>query len=427
MQTSDIHEPSTDLPDVPPPSLGETEPSDTEIEPSESEPTDAESLRAEESVQIACGCDEPSGTPPAAVDPSLVTDVTCSQCGSKASWKGALDPTAAAWSRGIDDASGLPNCPHCGTPTTIAEQKPIADAITEAAAHLESDQVATPRQPAIPGLHPPFDFASAMASIEEQESEASQAERTYARKAADAKTARKAADDENAKLRKLIQEFRQRRLDDAETAARETPRHVPKRCTYEATTGNPCPVCRSGAGATVTDGASLEHLARVTASSVKDTRADGLQAAIEGITGITLMVETVKHWTAKERASIGKWLTWWADELAAGKNPRSGPMPAAMGRPHEIGEAGKACRLCGASVPTFARADNADGWPAGQLVGVDCAGAPEAEPARTLPKRHASSKARTEAKQRASREAKAIPAKKATAAKKKPARRSLRG
>lgn len=69
----------------------------------------------------------------------------------------------------------------------------------------------TKTTPTIPGLEPPFDAKAALDAIEQQEIAASRAEQRYRGAAEHAKHLRKLADEENAALRRLIQQLRERR------------------------------------------------------------------------------------------------------------------------------------------------------------------------------------------------------------------------
>jgi hypothetical protein len=103
----------------------------------------------------------------------------------------------------LDSGNGRPDLP-----ASIEE----AAAIVRDAFQRERE-AAHARQPAIPGLTPPFDFKAALDSIEQQEQAASRAEREYVSASEHAKQRRKEADTENAKLRTLIRELNERRHD----------------------------------------------------------------------------------------------------------------------------------------------------------------------------------------------------------------------
>lgn len=75
-----------------------------------------------------------------------LTECRCEKCGTKAKWTGPLTPAmlGQTFTRGVDEASGLPNCVHCGTAMVPVQFLKTEDAITQAAERLDTERAGEP-------------------------------------------------------------------------------------------------------------------------------------------------------------------------------------------------------------------------------------------------------------------------------------------
>ncbi len=326
------------------------------------------------------------------IDETTVTRVRCGQCNTAAKWKGPLtdDMLARTFTRGVSAETGLPNCPHCGTPMAHDTKVDAVEAFKRAADQLPADQVATPRQPRIPGLTPAFNFEAAFHSIIDQRAEVRRAKAIHESKHKDAQRAKKTADEAQDELSKLEDEYAERAEerehgDDAGAGGLQG-------CAYERETGKPCTICPQLADIatrgklTIADqvNIALEH-----ARSQIYPNATDLAALVTASAGIYVRREDVKPW---DLVTVGFVLEW----LAA---PTSVEKPPIMGRSHIVGELGAGCVNCGALLTPLAAAHGLEAWPVGAVVGIDCQGPPEVEEARPTAKRHKSRKDAAKAKQ----------------------------
>ena len=342
------------------------------------------------------------------IDETTVTRVRCGQCNTAAKWKGPLtdDMFARTFTRGVSAETGLPNCPHCGTPMAHDTKVDAVEAFKRAADQLPADQVATPRQPRIPGLTPAFNFEAAFHSIIDQRAEVRRARAIQETKHKDAQRAKKHADDAQDELSKLEDEYAERA--EERECGDDSGAGGLQGCAYERATGKPCSVCPGLADIatrgklTIVDqvNIALEHARSQIYPSATD-----LAALITASTGVYVTREDVRFW---DLVTVGFVLEW----LAA---PTSVEKPPIMGRSHIVGELGGGCVDCGALLTPLAAAHGLESWPVGAIVGVDCQGPPEADEARPTAKRHKSRKDAAKAKQAAEkseRQASAKPARK---------------
>lgn len=288
-----------------------------------------------------------------------------------------------------------------------ASLPPVADAFAEAINALDAEKAgdaARPQyQPSIPGILPPFDWRRAQLTTESLEETVASCERTWDAAKKEATEAKKEFDEAVDTLRAHIQAMHRQRVDseyqdrkpDAQTAPEDVVQAVG--CAFERATGKPCPICRNPReGLTPADNTIPAHVAAsaVLSQANDQLEASGLRAVIRELAGVELQEDTVRGWSAVERAQVLQHL-----EL-----PIDTERPPHLGIPHEAAEpAGskQACRICGAPMPFLPEDDKT--WPIGQKVGADCQGDPaaDAEPTRTVKPRHAKKTDRQKAKAKA--------------------------
>jgi hypothetical protein len=332
-------------------------------------------------------------------DQSLVTHVTCTHCGTKASWRGDVtaDMLERTFTRGVNEQSGLPNCPRCGHELALDHVEPVESAVETAARALPDRTEGRSGQLTIPGIHPPFDYASAMHSILEQRAVVRRAEAIAESKHRDATKARKDAEAEQSTLSELEDKFAER-VEELEVEAALTPEQRAERqaagCSWEALTGTPCAVCRTpNPGQAPVFNGNPAHIAYATViQSLSDDgiSADELSAALKAVANLAVDVETVDAWSREARIAVAGWL-----EMPAMK-----PRPDVLGRAHIVSALAGTCEACDALLTPLAGAFGLEAWPVGQLVGTDCPGEPE-RAVRRPTRRHATKEARQKAVQAA--------------------------
>lgn len=391
---------------------------------------------------------------PGASDPldQTLTEFRCPKCGAGGKWTGPLTPDMLAntYTRGVNDATGLPNCIYCGTATDPVTFLKAEDAISQAAERLDQERAgdaARPlHQPSIPGILPAFDWRRAQLTTESLEETVAACERTWDEAKKDAADAKKEFDDAVDTLRAHIQAMHRARIDAEYQHGKDhgpiapLPDGAPAAkgpCWTEQKTGRPCSICRSAIAAP-TNGDTTQHVAAAAAIDANAGTLDaaGLAASIGAVTGIVVHAESLATWTPQDVKAVAQYL----ERVALVASSESGDTttiekPSVFGRPHEVGEMGGGCRVCGALMHQFAVAvGQPDGFALGQLVGLDCPGEPEAAaaPARQAKPRHAKPADRQKAKQAKgtkdhAAEQKVEGAQKAAAEKKKPAKAALKG
>jgi hypothetical protein len=313
----------------------------------------------------------------------------CENCGTKVSWKGAItaDMIARTFTRGVDDRTGLPNCPRCAAAMVLVLEASADEAIAEAAREMP-DRVE--RQGRIPGLFPAFNFEAAFTSIIEQRRVVKAAEVLADRKSADAKSARKDADEKQTKLSELEDEYTTR-AEEAAAEANLTPGERRARtCAFERATGTPCAICRSwnatNASPEPNGNGEPAHIAVVAYNLAvrHQLRAEDLMIALEQTGPIAIDRGVIDLWNDDERLAVARWLALRDDTRR----------PEVLGRAHQVGGPVNACAACGALLYPLAAARGLEGWAVGQLVGVDCPGPPPE--VVTPPRARASRKRRKE-------------------------------
>lgn len=371
----------------------------------------------------------------------VITSVVCTKCKTKASWRGALDPTntnSPFAQRGINATTGLPYCPHCGTPMVHDGKISGPDALTQAAAALDAERAgnaARPTyQPSIPGILPPFDYRSAAVATEALEANVQSAEAAYNKAKDVASGKKKDLDEAIGTLREHIQETHRRRIEaeyqngrqsvqetmntlvDAERTGPDAvdrvtaPRGV---CSFERATGQPCSVCRNPKAATIAQPNSIRHIADSLSAllvSTKEVDVDGLYPEFAGallqIADVHVPADDIAAWSAESRRDVAKWLLDFAILRDNKDEPWTLPIPLAMGSFHEAAEASgeqQACRICGAVLLRFAGQPidaTIEPYRVGQKVGIKCEGEQQ-EAARTPSRRHATPRDAAKAKQAA--------------------------
>jgi hypothetical protein len=169
--------------------------------------------------------------------------VRCAQCGTKATWRGALTPDmlARSFTRGVQADNGLPNCPRCGHGMTLVTLQPIEQAMATAQRELGAGEA---HQPRIPGLYPVFDFASACRSILDQRDAVRRAQAFAEGKHRDYAQAKKRAEEAQSTLSQLEDEIAESARDAAYERVKPVISGGP--CEWEqAHPGERCPVCRA--------------------------------------------------------------------------------------------------------------------------------------------------------------------------------------
>lgn len=270
----------------------------------------------------------------------------------------------------------------------VPEGMPVADAFALAAEALDADKAgdaARPQyQPSIPGIRPPFDWRRAQLATESLEESVASAERIWEAAKKETSKAKSEFDDAVEALRNHIQETHRERVDaefQNRTAAEGAPAPADAvnaaACAFERTTGKPCPICRNPVdGVTPADNTIVAHVASaaVTSQANNHLEALGLRDVIREVAGVELHDDTVRGWSAVERAQV----------LAHLEMPGVVDRPPHLGTAHEAADHAapnkQACRICGAPMPFLPPED--DHWPIGQKVGVDCLGEPGSDLAR---------------------------------------------
>lgn len=356
------------------------------------------------------------------------TRVKCAKCGTGAKWSGELDRTATdVFTRGFHEETGLPNCPHCGTAMEPVELLTAEQAITAAAKQLADEELARQDadragnaarpvyQPSIPGLHPPFDFRRALMQTESLERNVAAAEDAWDQAKEEASSCKKTFDAAVEQLRKHIQsmhharvdaEYQARRADTEATSEASPAARQATPCLYERTTGKPCPICtRASEALPSARSEATAHVAHAISVGAIDQAiaADDMVAALRAVLGLVVPVEQLVPWAPDDYKAVGAYLQAFALALEGDADTSKLERPAALGRAHQSTDDSR-CRVCGALMYQVAvAAGMPDGFPAGQLVGIDCAGEPENEPARPPKPRHAKKTDRQRAKQAAAK------------------------
>lgn len=348
-------------------------------------------------------------------DDQVVTECKCAKCGTKGSWTGKLtdEMIERTFVRGLGP-DGIPNCIYCGTPMEIVPflqpENPVAAAARMLEAERAGDAARPQYQPSIPGILPAFDWRTAQLTTESLEANVASAERVWESSKKETAAAKVEFDEAVESLREHIQVTHRIRIEAEFQAKRPADEPAPEgqvdpqACAFERLTGRPCSVCRNPiTGIRQADNTVPGHIAAaaVVMQANDQLEASGLRAVLAELGGVELLEETVRGWSAVERAQV----------LAHLETPGVVERPAILGTPHEAADpSGKkqACRICGAPMPFLPPDEGIDGrdtWPIGQKVGTDCAGEPAAdqEPARATSRRHKKPSDAAKAKQSASR------------------------
>lgn len=294
-----------------------------------------------------------------------------------------------------------------GTIDVAAASLPqAADAIAQAVRDLDAERAgdaAKPEyQPSIPGILPPFDWRSAQLTTESLETNVAEAEDAWDAAKEEAASCKKTFDKTVEQLRAHIQSTHRARVDaeyqhgkgTGPIAAVPDPETVKAAasCWTEQKTGRPCSICRNLLSAP-TNSETAQHVAAAAAVDANAGTLDaaGMAASIGAVTGVVVTADDLAAWTADDFKTVALYL----EVYTASPFGVPADRPAILGRPHEAGEDGITCRICGASLPVPA---DQDGFVAGLLIGLDCAGE-AAEPAPKATPRHRKPADRQKAKQ----------------------------
>lgn len=289
----------------------------------------------------------------------------CPQCTTKVKWKGPItdEMLTRTFTRGVDAASGLPNCPRCGSAMQApAPGVPVAEAIAQAAS-LEPGAVEPARQLHIPGLRPAFDYASAFDSIIAQRRVVRKAEAIAESKHKDAQRAKKTADEEQNELSQLEDDF-ETRVAELQLTPAERRR---KSCAFERATGTPCPICGVEPGVSAEESSAGPHVATVARqlAATNELRAEDLVIALRHIASLAIDRGIVEGWSHDEIRAVATWLDL----------PDKVGVPKVLGRAHQVADDGRQCAVCGRPLPVFS--DETPSWPQSLQVGTDCPGKPK--------------------------------------------------
>jgi hypothetical protein len=289
-------------------------------------------------------------------------------------------------------ALGRPVCPNGHGEMELADDRlPIEQAMEQVAEKLTEPQ-------RLPFPSPPFNYEGALHEIFEMEKENAILESKFNDADERRKKAKAALDDGRSKLSALIGTLQEREQDRLhEIARREAAKaagHPEEtnlvRCAWEeAHPDETCPMCSEGMnGATARD--SAMHVDEVDRHLYLAETAEIIELAKDA--GIRLSADTVNGWSVEDRAAVAAWA-----EVKNGLNdaPKIGNVrPAILGTAHVAadyttseavpGDTFQSCTECGARLLTYKTGDDEgaafEPYPAGTLVGTDCAGAKE--PAR---------------------------------------------
>jgi hypothetical protein len=284
-------------------------------------------------------------------------------------------------------ALGRPVCPNGHGEMELADDRlPIEQAMEQANEQLDAVQ----RD--LPGIVPPFNWQGAYLELESMSLEVDRLHRIWEDDAKQAKESKGQWEEASKRRDKAALEFRRRRLAKGE----DTPAAAPPaagtnlvRCAFEeAHPDATCPICSDPDLTATMARDSAAHIDEVWALlELRDVTA--VEVALEEA-GVIIGQAAIRSWSRSDRDTVTAWAA-----------NRELPRPGILGTAHVAadsvtseadGDTFQECRECGQriwSVKTGedpeARLAEAQGYPAGTLVGTDCAGAKE--PARRIPRR----------------------------------------
>lgn len=277
--------------------------------------------------------------------------------------------------------TGRPACPHGhGELTGTDDLLSAEDAITEAARRVDEQKALR-----LPFPSPPFNYESALHTIQEKRHDVKQLERDFEKADERRKKAKAALDEANTELGQIIDAFeereQERRLEMERRARRAADGHPDDtnlvRCKFEEKRpGASCPLC---------DGTTVDLDAREIAAKDSETHVEqavamleqreaaDLAESLETFCHVVIRPEMLRGLSPEARADIKAWVLATADP-----DHPTPARPAALGTAHiaapvEEGAAVQSCRECGAVLLRLGDADiDDDPYPAGTFVGVDC-------------------------------------------------------
>jgi hypothetical protein len=289
-------------------------------------------------------------------------------------------------------ALGRPVCPNGHGEMELADDRlPIEQAMQQVAEQLTEPQ-------RLPFPSPPFNYEGALHEIFEMEKENAILESKFNDADERRKKAKAALDDGRSKLSALIGTLQEREQDRLhEIARREAAKaagHPEEtnlvRCAWEqAHPDDDCPICASRTRPRATTSATRRAIVRCTLMPSSDwsiCRTPKRSSRWCRTPVFALAAPTVNGWSVEDRAAV----KFWAEHVPEDNNPR----PAILGTAHVAadfttseavpGDTFQSCTECGARLLTNKTGDDEgasfEPYPAGTLVGTDCAGAKE--PAR---------------------------------------------
>jgi hypothetical protein len=303
-----------------------------------------------------------------------------------------LDSDAAL---GIGD-NGRPICPEGHGEMELADDRlPATEAIEQVADQLDAEKQR------LPFPLPAYNYAGVLASLVDKRHEVAQLEKRVEGRKEALKAAKDELDAANVQLGRMIDQFEQDEIDRRQALARQeadsargeaAPRLV--RCSWEvAHPDEDCPMCADEKLRPLAPDSMLhgEQVDRYLYVQESDVIRELVQAA-----GIRLPLDVVNAWSVEDRAAVKAWAEI---ENGIGDTPESHERPAILGTAHVAadyttseavpGDTYQSCTECGARLLANKTGDGEgesfEPYPAGTLVGVDCAGAKE--PARRIPRR----------------------------------------
>jgi hypothetical protein len=293
---------------------------------------------------------------------------------------------------------GRPVCPidgH-GEMTLADETIPAADAFAQVAEKLTGAQ-----RVALPGVFPAFNFEGAFKEIVEQAQRVEMLDREHDDAKKEAAEAKKSLDKASELLMRMTLEFERRRKEKPEPAATADPVNAAapapepaarlESCRFEQEQAEQrCPFCRGDVSETVLTRLGF-HAGAIppadAAAHVEQAQAFyvalDIEAAVNDLDALDIYVDaaTVGTWSAEDRAAVSAWANAEFERRHEVPDVIVPERPAVLGKPHVPAEAvpgeRQVCTLC--DVVLFSGTEDFPYYKPTDLIGVDCAGKPNAD------------------------------------------------